>query len=101
MQKNNNKLSFIPIIIIIKTPLNRLISKIFTAKAYYNNTAGKTNYFFAKIQFSLLFIPNIIFIKPLILINAFFYKPGLLKTLIEKPILNLFKIIALNTKNAF
>ena len=101
MQKENNKLNFIPIIIIIKTLLNKLISKIFTAKARYSNIAGKINYFFAKIWFSLLFISNAIPIKSLVLINAFFYKPSPPKALIEKPILGLFKTVALNAKNAF
>ena len=101
MQKENNKLSFIFIIIVIKAPLNRLISKVFTAKACYNNILKKTNYFFAKIWFGLLFIFNAIFTKFLVLINPFFRKFGLLEALIEKPILNLFGTIALSAKNAF
>ena len=75
--------------------------KVFTAKAYYGNIVGKINYFFVKAWFSLLFIFNIIFIKFLILINAFFYKLSLPETLTEKPILGLFKTIILNAKNAF
>jgi len=101
LQKKDNKLSFIPIIVIIKALLNKLIGKVFTAKARYSNIAEKINYFFAKTWFSLLFIPNTIPIKFLILINAFFYKLSLPEALTEKPILGLFGTVALNAKNAF
>ena len=101
MQKENNKLNLIFIIVIIKALLNKLINKVFTAGARYGNTVKKINYFFAKIWFSLLLIFNTIFTKFLTLISVFFYKLSLPKTLTEKPILSLFKTVALNAKSAF
>ena len=72
--EKNNKLNPIFTIIILKTLLNRLISKANTAKARYNSIAGKINYSFTENWFSLFLILNAIFIKLLLLINIFFCK---------------------------